>query len=240
MQGSTVTKACKSKTEGASLLLPSLKEDMARKRVSRTQRRWQVATTVPSMEALKEIFNYWNPRSMMIDANPEIHAVMDLKNQFKHLYASKFQHGQLIVNVNREDRIMSMDRTAAMDALKEEIEKELMVLPEGAEEIPDYYSHLKASTRILIANEKNPERSYFSWEHSMPDHFHLAEVYCLQADSLIPRDSAIDYYTALAKGQDDKAIEEKKKQTGLSEEELIKLQSVSPDSFLNGIKGGRR
>jgi hypothetical protein len=204
-------------------------------------RRLVLAVSLPSTAMVENCIREWNPRVIVVDANPEIHFVMSLKTKFKHLYSSKFQHAQLKINISKDDRIISMDRTAAIDAVKEEIEGEMVILPEEADASVDsghYYEQMKSSTRILKVNEENPEKSYFSWEHSAPDHYLLAEVYCLQADLIVPRDSIIDFYKNIVAGihteQEDK-LKEASKQTNMMPQELQELSNISPQEFLNKL-----
>jgi hypothetical protein len=189
---------------------------------------------------LKELIKEWNPRVVVIDAHPEIHEVMSLKDSFKQVYSSKFQKDLLTIGLNKEKRIISMDRTCIFDAFKAEIDSGYIVLPVGAEHLlgGNYYSQLKASTRILITDENNPERSYYSWEHSKPDHCHLSEIYCLQADLLSPRDSVLDFYKNFVSEQqrvEQESMREVRNQTGESEEELKKLSQMNATTFLNNL-----
>jgi hypothetical protein len=203
-------------------------------------RRLVWAGTVPSFVLVKELIKSWNPKIVVIDALPEIHEVLALKESFRQVYSSKFTQGQLQINLNRDKRIISMDRTALLDALRSEFEAELLPIPDGAEHIDGgaYYSQLKAATRILVTNETNPERSYYSWEHTVPDHYMLAEAYCLQADLMVPRDTVIDFYSSFLKEQE-KPIQENlndiSNQTGKSQAELDQLMSMSPSQFLDQL-----
>lgn len=200
---------------------------------------------LPSFALVRDLIKQWNPKMVVIDAQPEIHEVMNLKEAFRQVYSSKFTQGQLQINVNKNDRIISMDRTALIDALRSEFEAEQAHLPVAAEHLDrgDYYSHMKASTRVLEVNETNPEKSYYSWEHTTPDHYMLAEAYCLQADLMIPRDSVVDFYSNLMKEKTTETgatTAEVAAQTGLSPEEVARLSALGPDQFLGGIKMGRR
>lgn len=206
-------------------------------------RRLVLATTLPSFSLLSSLIREWNPKTIVIDADPEIHTVREQKSIHKQMYACRFNHRQLTLNVNKNERIVTIDRTCILDGVKGEFDREYAIIPEGAEllEYGNYYSQLKASTRILVRNEKNPDKSYFSWEHSSPDHYFLAEAYCLLADLLTPRDTIIDFYNSFVGEVVKKQEEEKKEvatQTGLSEEELQTLAAMSPADFLNKIKKG--
>lgn len=203
-------------------------------------RRLVLATTVPAFSVLKKLIKEWNPKYVVIDANPEIHAVLDLKGEFKQVYSSRFAHGLLKMGVSKSDRLLSIDKTCLIDGLKGEFDEEMVILPPGAEELDNgqYYSQMKAATRILLVNEKNPDKSYYSWEHSSPDDYMLAEAYCLQADLLAPRESVIDFYTNFLNDRQ-KSAEEKvqaiAKQINSPSEDIQKLAKMDPSTFLNQL-----
>lgn len=206
-------------------------------------RRLVLATTIPSFTLLRKLLAQWKPRICVIDAQPEIHEVAELKSDFDCVYSSRFAHNQLTFNVNKDSRIVTQDRTSIMDGVKSEFEQELLEIPVGADHIEDgaYYSQLKSSTRILLVNETNIEKSYYSYEHSMPDHYNLAEAYCLQADLLIPRETPMDFYKKFTMQSNNvqlekEEIEEIKRQTGLKEDQVKKLINRSPYEFLQNLQ----
>ncbi|MDH3325022.1 MAG: phage terminase large subunit family protein, partial [Candidatus Peregrinibacteria bacterium] len=203
-------------------------------------RRLVLALTVPSFSVLELLIKEWGPKYVVIDANPEIHSVLDLKGKFKNVYSSRFSHGLLKMGVNKSDRLLSIDKTCLVDGLKSEFDFARAILPPGAEEIDDgqYYSQMKAATRILLTNENNPDKSYYSWEHSSPDDYMLAEAYCLQADLLAPRDSVIDFYTSFLNEEQinaQKNAQEMADQIKKPVDAALKFAHMDQNTFLNQL-----
>ena len=114
-----------------------------------------LAVNVPGFSQVAQLIREWRPKRVVIDAQPEIHKVMELKDKFKMAYSSRFQNRLTKMNVEKKSRSISMDRTAILDFVKAAIENQVPWLPMKAESIDDgqYYSQMTASTRILEANQ---------------------------------------------------------------------------------------
>jgi len=99
-----------------------------------------------------------------------------------------------------------------------------------------YYSQMTASTRILEANQDNPEKSRYVWVHTKPDHYFLAEAYCLQADMLMPRHDIFTFYETEAeamKGREARKIDKEKQD---EREKITELQKLTPHLALEKIR----
>lgn len=132
------------------------------------------AWTLPGFSQLAELLREWKPACCVIDAMPEIHKVMELKEEFGNVWSSRFQSDATSLVKQKDKREVRMDRTAILDYVRQAFELQNMILPMQAESIEsgEYYAHMQASTRILEANEESPEKSRFVWvEGSRPDHF---------------------------------------------------------------------
>ena len=195
-----------------------------------------LAVAVPSFDILSAIIDEWTPRTIVIDAYPEIHKVMELKAKHNHVHSSRFQDNLQKMTVNRESREVAMDRTALLDYVKQRFEMQLSVLPMGAEFIDggNYYSQLEASTRVLEPNEDNPERTRFVWVHSAPDHYFLAEAYCVQAGMLLPNLDVFDFFDSqagvLAPTTEVVGI------TAEQQKEINRLEGMNSDMFLQDLQ----
>jgi len=197
-----------------------------------------LAMTVPGFAQVAKLIREWRPRRVVIDERPEIHKVMELKDKFKNVYSSRFQAGLAKMNVDRKARGVTMDRTALLDFVKAAVENMTLWLPMEAEHIDkgQYYSQMTASTRILEANQENPEKSRYIWVHTKPDHYFLAEAYCLQADMLMPQHDIFEFYESEAgaiKERDARKVKEEKKD---EREEIAELQKLSPHLALQRIR----
>ncbi len=199
------------------------------------------AGAVPSFELLRtEVLEKWRPRMTVIDALPEIHKVIELKEAEKHLYSSMFQDGVRKIVVNKTDREVRMDRTAMLDYVKKLVTDQMLLLPDNAEFLMDgdYYSHMTASTRILEANDEKPEKSRFVWAHTRPDHIFLCEGYCFQAWMLLPNVDVFDFFRSQSANAADLQAKTGKL-TDIDEEEraeLERLSSLNPRQFLAGLQ----
>ena len=193
---------------------------------------------LPGFSHLGALIREWKPSCVVIDAMPEIHKIMEMKSEFSQVWSSRFQDGAASMTKNKEKREVRMDRTAILDYVRQGFELQQMVLPMQAEFIEEgeYYAHMQASTRILDANEDNPEKSRFVWkEGGRPDHFFLAEAYCVQAGMTMPDHGVFDFfeqeYASISNYADKSEIES----SGLDDEErirLAKLSHLTPSVFL--------
>ena len=152
---------------------------------------------LPGFSQLVRIMREWKPDRVVIDALPEIHKIMDLKLDFGNVWSSKFQESATSLSKNDPKRELSMNRTALLDFVMQAYELQQYTLPLNAEFLNDgeFYKHLLASTRILEANEQHPEKSRFVWrEGSKPDHFFLADAYCMQANMIMPEHGIFEFF----------------------------------------------
>jgi len=205
-------------------------------------RAWRLilAIEVRAFGEAARLIGMWQPRVVVIDAMPEIHEVSRIKKKFKNMWASQFQEGKLELGRDRKNKIIKMDRTSILDFVKKGYDEQTLLLPETADTILNYYSQLQASTRVLEVNENNPERSRYVWKHTKPDHYFLAEAYCMQAIMMVPSSGVLDYYSSEVERMKTEVVptadeivehigEEKTK------DELERLQHVSKERFLQGL-----
>jgi hypothetical protein len=158
-------------------------------------RRLICAGTAPNFDVLGRLIHDWQPKIVVIDAQPELHEVAELKGSYNMVYSSRFQKDQLEMSLDRDKRHLTMDRTFALDYVKQATDEAVNLLPpniEGA--VPDYYPHMTALTRILDIDPEDRTKNRFVWAGAKPDHFMLAEAYCLQADSLVPEHSVFEFF----------------------------------------------
>jgi hypothetical protein len=195
--------------------------------------------TLPGFNQVAQLLREWKPKCCVIDAMPEIHKVMDLKAEFSMLWSSRFQEGETDLIRHKDKRELRMDRTAILDYVRQGIDLQNLLLPLQAEWLEDgeYYNHLQAPTRILEANELHPEKSRFIWkEGSQPDHFFLAEAYCMQAGMIMPKHGLFDFFDQEAKALTKQGKVQDVVGPELSDkerEEIADLQTLTPEVFLN-------
>lgn len=200
------------------------------------------AWAVPGFSAVAQLIREWKPDRVVIDSLPEIHKVMELKADFSRVFSSRFQESTNVLSVNKQKREVSMNRTAILDYVRQGVEMQTLLLPMEAEFIEDgeYYAHMMASTRILEPNETNPEKSRFVWkEGSRPDHFFLAEAYCMQASMLVPNHDIFEFFAEQANTEPEHAAKRKAVHSDLTSEEraaIGKKMDLTPAAALVEIR----
>ncbi len=81
------------------------------------------------------------------------------------------------------NKMITVERTQTLDAVKEAILTKNIMLPMNASDIPEYYNQMVASTRVYDETLVYPK--YVWKEGSKPDHFFHAEAYQLLAQKFI-------------------------------------------------------
>ena len=194
---------------------------------------------LPGFSQLVQLLREWKPRCVVVDALPEIHKIMDLKASFGSVWSSVFQRGQTAMTKHKDKRELRMDRTALLDFVQQGVELQSLLLPMQAEFLEDgeYYNHMQASTRILEANEEHPEKSRFVWkEGSRPDHFMLAEAYCIQAGMVMPNHDVFEFFEqeagALKKHGDRRDVTSDGTLSDDEREKIAEMKTLTPEVFL--------
>jgi len=204
------------------------------------ERRLIHAEVVSDFQAVYNLLDEWRPKIAVIDNDPEIHEVMRLKSKYRNVYSSRFQEGLRKINLDKENRHITMDRTAILDYVKQFVDEEILILPSNVEFIPFYYDQLTASTRILETDEDNPDKAKYTWVHAKPDHYHLAEVYCCQAWMCMPSwGSTLEFFkaeAAKARPSSGNVKDDLDELSASKREELERLSKMRPEQFLANIQ----
>ena len=79
-----------------------------------------------------------------------------------------------------KNKILRVDRTSALDAVKECLIKQEIDLPMNILSVPDFTDQLLTSTRIF-----DDKSQIYKWVESGPDHYHHAFSYMLKAEKLL-------------------------------------------------------
>jgi hypothetical protein len=194
---------------------------------------------MPTFEMVhSEVLKKWNPRIAVIDADPEIHKVMELKAKYPRLWSARFRKDQQKLVPQDDARELTIDRTAILDFVQQWVDSEQYLLPEGAEFLDDgiYYDQMASSTRILTVDEEKPDKAYFEWVHTQPDHYFLAEAYCAMAFMRLPN---IDGIMEFFKTQTGVLRPEIGKIKGISDEqrkELGRQSLITPQEYLRNLQ----
>ena len=131
-------------------------------------------------EDIETLYKTYSVRLGVIDAMPETRlskrVVATLKNMFMCFYGDVKKDSIDIYN-----KILTVERTQALDNVKEAILLKNIILPRNARTIPSYYPQMIASTRVW--DEKR--QRYFWTEGSKDDHYMHAEAYMILARKLL-------------------------------------------------------
>lgn len=131
-------------------------------------------------EDIEYLYNTFQVRVGVIDAMPETRlakrTVASLKGMFMCYYGNVKKD-----SVDIQNKIVTVERTQALDNVKEAVLLKNIVLPSNARSIPEYYDHMTASTRAY----DEAKQAYYWTEGAKDDHLFHAEAYGIIARKLI-------------------------------------------------------
>lgn len=133
-------------------------------------------------EELIELLKTYGVTVAVIDAAPERNLVDEIKIALAEVvwsceYSSSDKTKNAMV-LHEDSKVVDVNRTWSLDAMTAQVKRKKLYLPADAAAIlrGEYYNHMKASTRMLIKNDRGDER--YVWEEgSQEDHFFHAENY---------------------------------------------------------------
>jgi len=129
---------------------------------------------------LYELYKNYEVVCAIIDGLPETRLSKKFSREFSGAFIC-YYGTEKKDSVNAKDKIVTVNRTQTLDAVKEYFLTQTFLLPTNAKDIKNYYEQLTASTRVL--NEKNKK---YEWqEGSKADHYMHAEGYCLTAKRIL-------------------------------------------------------
>lgn len=135
---------------------------------------------VDDVKELVFLYKQYKVRAAVIDALPETR----LAKQFTHTFPGAFRcffGSERRDMITPKDKIVTVDRTQAIDNVKEDFLLKRILLPKNAASIKDYYAHIQASTRIW-----DEQKQKYRWEEGgQPDHYLLSEVYANIAHKIL-------------------------------------------------------
>ena len=120
----------------------------------------------------------------VIDAMPEMRMSRRICQKLRFMNRCFYGPGKED-RYDEELKTITVNRTAALDNVKESVLAQNVLLPKNAADLPEYYEHMQASTRVLREDEKE-----YEWVKTGPDHLFHASAYELIAKSLLLRMSA--------------------------------------------------
>ena len=99
---------------------------------------------------IAELINIFKPHRVVIDAMPEKRAALDLARRFNGLiyvcYYDTSNNPKKIMDINREDLIVTVDRTVFLDRMYGRFRNDKITIPLDTPQ--EFFSHMKALVRI--------------------------------------------------------------------------------------------
>jgi hypothetical protein len=147
--------------------------------------------TVHDEADIYDLVRQFNVKFGCIDALPETRMSKRITQKVRGIFGVYFGNVK-VDSINIDNKLITVERTQAIDAVKEALSLQTILLPQNADKLlpvesngfSEFYNQMNASTRIL------DEKELYKWvEGDKPDHYMLAMVYMLIAKRLIIRAS---------------------------------------------------
>ena len=116
----------------------------------------------------------------VIDALPETREARKICAQFELFFMCYFGNTKSD-NTDLQRKVITVQRTPALDAVKEGLLTKTIMYANNIKSRAEFLKHMTASVRAF-----DEKRNCYDWVHgSIPDHYFLAQAYCLIAKRLI-------------------------------------------------------
>lgn len=136
--------------------------------------------TVHEEEDVAELYQRYNCKVGVIDALPETRLSKSLCYRFKGMFRW-FRQSEKADRVHPKDKIVNANRTEIIDAVKNYVISQTLLLPKNIKSIPDFYDQVTAPTRIF-----NEVKNVYYWdEGSKADHYCFSLAYMILAKRII-------------------------------------------------------
>jgi Phage terminase large subunit (GpA) len=156
----------------------------------RPARLW-FAGELAKWEELSPLMARYNVQGCMVDAHPEGHKAMEFQNSTGiSVWRAYYDRHEQVLELEQDRMLFHMNRTLALDNTFERFRDHYLTLPTSARDLGgrvkmglgDYYRQVLAPQRTM---ERDAQGNWVArWvEHSRPDHYAHAELYCLMAEA---------------------------------------------------------
>ena len=136
--------------------------------------------SVQTEKEFEELFARYKIVAGVIDAQPERRMSERLCRKFPGLFRCFYTNFAKSDKVDMTEKTVSVNRTAALDNVKESVVLQEILLPKNAASIPEFYEHMTASTRM-----QRKEKNEYEWVETGPDHLFHASAYELIAKNML-------------------------------------------------------
>lgn len=136
--------------------------------------------SVDEIQDVLELSRRYNVVCGVIDAMPETRKSKELVASHPGWFMCYFNEVKRDI-IDPLNRILTVLKTPAMDAVKEAYLSRKIVLPPNADKIPEFYDHMTVPVRTY-----DEQRQAYVWQRgNKDDHLYLAEAYQLLAHKFI-------------------------------------------------------
>jgi hypothetical protein len=134
--------------------------------------------TAQGYDELDSLMERFKVSKCVIDALPEIHATRAFAGRFPgHVWLNYFNESQKgSTKWDREQHIVQVNRTEALDAAKKGIRDGQVILPRRIPLVEEFAEHLASDAKKLIEDEETGARSY-RYVRTGTNHYSLAFTY---------------------------------------------------------------
>jgi hypothetical protein len=130
------------------------------------------AGTVREEQDIYDLYDRYHCIAGIVDAMPEERMSRRMTRRRRGLFRAFYNRGKAD-RVDKEKKIVTINRTSAMDGVKEGIQLGTIELPWDIETVPDFFNQMMAPTRLY-----DSDREEFVWnEGSKADHYFHSLVY---------------------------------------------------------------
>jgi len=145
------------------------------------------AESVENLRELMRIIRDFRPVAGVIDALPEKRIAKMVCGRVPGMFMCFF--GEVKRDLI-QGKILTVDRTAAIDQAKEAVMSRYLALPANARDVPELYYQIGNSTRLFDQKANHGLGAYHWVEGTRPDHYLLALTYMVLARNIAIRVSA--------------------------------------------------
>jgi len=141
--------------------------------------------TIQGIEDLSDLgmeISRYDVRTGVIDERPEVRFARKLAYRYRRWFMCRYAAGKRDA-IDLKAKVVSVDRTSALDAVKEAVNLKSIILPADALSIPDFVDHMTALTRVYDPDANGGEGAY-GWAGTRADHYFHALGYMLVAKRL--------------------------------------------------------
>lgn len=144
----------------------------------------QLYAGTTNWEGLERLVKIYRPRTVVIDALPETSKAREFQEKYpRNMVWIAYYTNQAVGNKREQfaifdikERRVNIDRTRSLDATYAGFYAGTSTLPQHIRGVEDFYSHLRASIRVLKEDSSGQEVA--AYIDTGPDHYAHSENYC--------------------------------------------------------------